>query len=251
MALGGPQTGSPQINLALVPVGSPALADSVAQRIAQAIRMGLLTPGEQLPSESVLADHLQVSNVTLREALVHLRARGLIDTKRGRGGGSFVSQVFATSPEVLDVELGAKSVAEIRDLGDEYFSFVTSCAFLAAKRADADNLVLIRRHIDALDTSLDASERSRVLSQFHIEVALATLSERLTRGMITMQSQVGELVWHCAKGGTSAATSELKRITQAISDEDAEGAHREAARHVDRVIRVVVDHRLRIERRST
>ena len=58
--------------------------DEVARRLMEAIDLGMFAEGQQLPSESELALQLGVATVTLREALVVLRQRGLIETRRGR-----------------------------------------------------------------------------------------------------------------------------------------------------------------------
>lgn len=71
------------------PLQNGARGDVVARRIGEAIGLGLVADGEQLPSESDLAGAFNVSTVTLREALSTLRERGLVETRRGRGGGSF------------------------------------------------------------------------------------------------------------------------------------------------------------------
>src|SRR5687768_6993283 len=65
-------------------------SEAVVRRVGSAIALGLLGDGEQLPTETDLATMLNVSTVTLREALAELRKLGLVDTRRGRGGGSFV-----------------------------------------------------------------------------------------------------------------------------------------------------------------
>ena len=54
-------------------------AGQVEQRLAEAIRSGVLVEGERLPSETELAGRLGVAVVTVREALVGLRAQGLGD----------------------------------------------------------------------------------------------------------------------------------------------------------------------------
>ena len=66
------------------------------ERLAQSIRLGVLVGGDRLPPERELADTFGVSRVTLREAIKALRAAGLVESRRGRGGGTFV--VAPTEP---------------------------------------------------------------------------------------------------------------------------------------------------------
>jgi DNA-binding FadR family transcriptional regulator len=69
--------------------GGNAFEITVA-RLAQAIKLGLVVEGERLPAERELADSLQVSRVTLREAIRALREAGFLESRRGRSGGTFV-----------------------------------------------------------------------------------------------------------------------------------------------------------------
>ncbi len=50
-----------------------------------------LQPGDKLPAEVEIANALGVSRMTLRQALASIEAKGLIDRRRGRFGGSFVA----------------------------------------------------------------------------------------------------------------------------------------------------------------
>jgi DNA-binding FadR family transcriptional regulator len=72
--------------------GGNAFEITVA-RLAQAIRLGAVAVGERLPPERQLAERLQVSRVTLRQAIAALREAGYLYSRRGRAGGTFV--VFA------------------------------------------------------------------------------------------------------------------------------------------------------------
>ena len=72
------------------PLDEGGRAGTVARRLAQAITLGLLLDGERLPAETQLAGQFGVSPVTLREALAELREAGLVETRRGRRGGSFI-----------------------------------------------------------------------------------------------------------------------------------------------------------------
>jgi DNA-binding FadR family transcriptional regulator len=69
--------------------GGNAFEITVA-RLAQAIKLGLVREGERLPPERELAERLQVSRVTLREAIRALREAGYLESRRGRTGGTFV-----------------------------------------------------------------------------------------------------------------------------------------------------------------
>src|ERR1700685_1470699 len=79
----------------IAPLAVLGRAEEVALRVGQAIRLGLLTDGEQLPSEAEFAAQLGVSAMTLREALAMLRQQGLVETRRGRAGGTFVRRPAA------------------------------------------------------------------------------------------------------------------------------------------------------------
>ncbi len=83
----------------------------MSDRLVTAIAIGAYSPGERLPPERELADRLGVSRVTLRQALGRVVELGLVETRRGRGGGSFISTVSwqTVAPDVarrtLEVEL--------------------------------------------------------------------------------------------------------------------------------------------------
>ena len=64
------------------PLSDVGRAGQVEERLTQAIRSGVLAEGERLPSEPELAAMLGVAVVTVREALVGLRAQGLVTTSR-------------------------------------------------------------------------------------------------------------------------------------------------------------------------
>jgi len=70
--------------------GAPVHA-RISGWLEQLILSRTLAPGDRLPSEVEFADALGVSRMTLRQALAAIAAKGLIDRRRGRFGGNFVS----------------------------------------------------------------------------------------------------------------------------------------------------------------
>jgi molybdopterin/thiamine biosynthesis adenylyltransferase/DNA-binding transcriptional regulator YhcF (GntR family) len=73
------------------PIKRNTLAHSVAARLIGLIAQGNLKPGQRVPSERSLADQLQVSRTTVREALGILAAMELVETQAGRG--TFVNEL--------------------------------------------------------------------------------------------------------------------------------------------------------------
>lgn len=75
--------------------GSVPKYRKIGQHILDEIRSGKIKPGDKLMGEFELADHFQVSRVTIRNAMVMLRDAGAID--RSRGSGTFVTEAVERS----------------------------------------------------------------------------------------------------------------------------------------------------------
>ena len=69
----------------LQPLHPPSLNSLIKDRLQRHIIDNELKSGDKLPSESELAERLQVSRTSIREALRGLEAVGLIESHRGRG----------------------------------------------------------------------------------------------------------------------------------------------------------------------
>ena len=61
------------------------LYQQVANAIAESIREGSYQPGHRLPSERDLAEEYKVSRPTVREAMIALEIRGLVEARHGSG----------------------------------------------------------------------------------------------------------------------------------------------------------------------
>jgi DNA-binding FadR family transcriptional regulator len=74
----------------LRPIRSGNAFEETVERLLDAIKLGVVTPGDRLPAERNLATRLRVSRETLREAIASLREAGYLESRRGRSGGTFV-----------------------------------------------------------------------------------------------------------------------------------------------------------------
>ncbi|WP_274381539.1 FadR/GntR family transcriptional regulator [Segeticoccus rhizosphaerae] len=127
----------PLMEVMLRPVRAHHGFEGCFEQLATAIRLGVYPKGSTLPPERELAARMGVSRATLREAIAALRTAGLLQSVRGRGGGTRVlalPEIVPTSPpdlgerreELLDslvfrrvVEAGACHVAASRPLSDK------------------------------------------------------------------------------------------------------------------------------------
>jgi len=236
------------------PLTAAGRAGEVVSRVSQAIRLGLVVDGEQLPPETEFAAQLGVSAMTLREALAALREQGLVETRRGRTGGTFVRRPTTPPVEAIRDRLRATSASALRDLTDEQFAVSGGAARFAAARATLGDLRRLYALADQLSAATTLGSCIRADSRFHIEVAIAAQSERLTRLEVALQTDLAELLWLPPETETAAPAAPVKTgavdvvrpldpvavaaehaaITAAIAARDGDAARLLAERHVQR-----------------
>jgi GntR family transcriptional regulator, transcriptional repressor for pyruvate dehydrogenase complex len=222
------------------PLDTGRRADAVVRRLSEGIQLGLLRPGEQLPSETELAESFGVAPVTVREALTALRERQLVVTRRGRTGGSFVRDVPAEPADLLRERLREIAPSQLRDLADHYVAVFGHSAQLAAERAGSEDVRLLTEDVAELrralemDAEIDADAGRRAEWRFHVDVAAAAQSPRLTRTVMGLQSEVGPLLWLAATTETARAEvlARVQGILDAVRACDAQRARSAATAHV-------------------
>lgn len=213
------------------PVGR---ADEIVQRITEAIHLGLLDDGERLPVEIDLAAQFGVAPMTVREALATLREQALVETRRGRSGGSFVRRPSGPPVDQLTARLAAMSASDLRDLFDEHTAIAGQAARLAAERAAPYAVRRLFALTDQLGAASTLGDRIRADSRFHIQVAIASQSARLARREANLQAEVAGLVWLPVGRRIDVATrvEEQHAIAAAVASENADEARRLAEAHI-------------------
>lgn len=228
-------------------------AQAVTRRLGEAIALGLLPDGSMLPHEADLADRFGVATVTVREALGALRDAELIVTRRGRGGGSFVRSPADGGRAAMLTRIGRMGLGDLRDLADHYTAISGRCAFLAAERADDDDVARLGRLASQRATPGEPGGIPRLEGNFHLELAATAQSARLTREEMALQRQVGPLLWlaHAESGGAAASTAAHQRIAGSVGAADPATARLHAEDHVSELFAAVRElHRLTRARRA-
>jgi len=130
---------------------SRRLYAQIADQVAALILTGQYRPGEQLLSERELAERLKVSRPTVREAMIALEVRGLIDIRVGVG--MFVraapARQSAGPAPLREPPRTALELIEARLLIEPQL------AALAAERRSAADLKLLRKHLGQLKSAAE------------------------------------------------------------------------------------------------
>lgn len=177
------------------PIAGSGLVEQAVLRLGEAIGLGLLEVGERLPPEAELAAHFGIAPMTLRQALAILREAGYVETRRGRGGGTFVTRAAPPAP-VRRVRslLRSLTVDDLRDLIDYRIAIAGAAAALAAERASQAELETMRHAVEAMKAPASYEDFRRADVRFHLAVASAARSPRLTAAEASMQVEVGALM---------------------------------------------------------
>jgi len=207
-----------------------AFEDTVA-RLLQTIRLGIVAPGEALPSERDLAGRFAVSRDTVREAIRELAEAGYLASRRGRYGGTFVVDpvpVPAPTAEPIDptdIEdiLGLR---EILELG--------AVRGAAARTLSAtDRELLWSRLRDATESTVE--DYRRVDSRLHLTIGELVGTPSLVSLLAVNRTRVNELLDRIPLLAANIAHSNQQHeaIVLAILTGDADGAAAAMREHLD------------------
>ncbi|WP_063797987.1 FCD domain-containing protein [Streptomyces sp. 150FB] len=153
--------------------------EAVRARIALAVDLGLLSPGDRLPASDEIAEALGVSEITARRALVSLCKDGVLERRRGRGGGTLVAADPAKGV-IGATDAYRSDSATVRLLIEHRLAFECGIAHLAATHADGAAIERLAELVDTMDRVPSWAEFHRCDERFHLALAAATGSPSLT-----------------------------------------------------------------------
>ncbi|EAR25974.1 putative GntR-family transcriptional regulator [marine actinobacterium PHSC20C1] len=222
-------------------IGDAGRAELVERRLAGAITGGHLRAGERLPSENDLARTFGVAPTTVRESLLALRGRGLVVTRRGRNGGSFVAE--STDPVAhARTALAETSRLALRDMGAHYAAITAACVRLAARRAVPSEVQKVRSRLNRLNES-DLEQWRSTLDDVQIELVALSQSARLTREQMRLQAEMSPMLRliDADEASRSAQHALLLSVVDAVEAGDDQAAVAATERMVDAVIDALID----------
>lgn len=163
---------------------SPGLAKAVAARLSEAILTGHFEPGERL-RETAIAQELDVSRASLREALRTLEAEGLVEIRQSRGA-------YVINPGPEDIEqlsvfrallegAAARLVASRRD--PESLARLGSILsrYEEVVRADDNYEAFLKAHWEFHNAICEESRNSYIVKSIHSASHAIRIYHRLKR----------------------------------------------------------------------
>lgn len=216
------------------------------ERISKAIGLGLLKVGERLPSEAALSNMFGVGGATLREALAELREQGVVETRRGRSGGTFVVKQPPAKADTIRQWFLSTSISEIRDIGDEHSAISAATVRLACERADAHDFDRLQELARALVLAATPEVRAPADSRFHIELAVAAQSPRLANAEMRLQEETVQQLWTplASAFDSETATAEHMELVRAVAQDQPERAQKLVLEHIKRNVFHLIDTKL-------
>ncbi|GAA4510309.1 MULTISPECIES: FadR/GntR family transcriptional regulator [Nonomuraea] len=220
----------------LRPVRAGNAFEETVERLLQAIKLGVVAPGDKLPPERELAVQLGISRVTLREAIRALQDAGYLDVRRGRYGGAFVTYV-PPRPGPADLR---KAVADMGtdDLADALtFRLAVECGAaqaLAGMELTGGQRDTLRRRLADLDGA-SLEDYRRLDTAFHLSIAELTGSALLASACADARLRVSDLLnaIPMLQVNLDHAAAQHRAIVAAILAGDPEGAGRAMSEHLE------------------
>lgn len=166
----------------LKPIKTRKIYEEIAEQLRKQVAEGKLKPGDRLPSERELAERLQVSRASVREALSALEMMGLLEVRSGEG--TYIrhvnmDSVVAPLSWALSLDKDTmKQLMEVRKILE------VQTVSLAAERARDTDLKELAETIEDMRKDMEDGLFDEVSDQrFHFLITQATQNKILIRLM--------------------------------------------------------------------
>ena len=217
------------------PIKRSRLSEQVLDRIKTAIKNGTYKPGDQLPNERDLAEQLQVSRASVREALRTLGNMGFIESYVGVNGGTYVKEI--TIDGIIDPvsEMLGSEHHIILEMLDFRLVIETEYARIAAEQRRPEDLAKIRESLSLMEQEIEQKEIGLGGDNaFHEAIALATHNSvflkmlQVSKGLLSRTRETTLSI----KGQPTMSLEDHWKIYRAIEAGDADNAALQMCAHL-------------------
>ncbi|NIJ29646.1 DNA-binding FadR family transcriptional regulator [Sphingomonas insulae] len=210
------------------------LYQQVAEALAARIANGSHAIGDRLPGERDLAEQFKVSRPTIREAMIALEMRGIVEARHK--SGIYVMQAPAANRQFGDLDVGAFELVEAR------LAIEGEAAALAATAIDTDTLAQLTGLLATMAHETEQREKVDVDRTFHLLIAGAT-GNSVIRSMVETLWDLRESSPLCVhmfaaarRNGVAPRVDEHRAIVAALAAHDSKAARAAMRAHLSRVV---------------
>ncbi|MEO5779227.1 MULTISPECIES: FadR/GntR family transcriptional regulator [Arthrobacter] len=222
----------PQPYAMLRPVRGGNAFEETIEHILQTIKLGIFAPADKLPPERELADRLGVSRATLREALGELQAAGYLEVKRGRYGGTYISETRVPEQPLGVLRLDPDDVHDV--LVFRGVIEPAASALAAGSNLSAAARGHLRSCLADVSGASEVNYRPRD-ARFHIAIAELTGSPSLVAAVAETRARLNNLLDRIPFLVTNLEHSNVQHaeMADAILSGDPEAAERATIEHLE------------------
>jgi DNA-binding GntR family transcriptional regulator len=209
----------------------PQLSEDVARYVRRRIFSGTYIPGEYLRLDQLAAE-LGISVTPVREALLNLRAEGLLAQQPRRG--------FVVLPVTR---------RDIADVSNVQAYIGGELAARAAENINDDQLAALRKIQADLEDAYarkDYEHAVRLNHEFHRAINVAAGSPKLAQFMSGITRYAPESVFPTVAGWPEQSIKDHQRIVAALERRDAKRARMAMAEHFTIGVAPLTDHLIQL-----
>ena len=228
------------MKIPLKPIKPKRISDQVYDQLRELIFRGEIKPGERIMPERELAEVLDVSRTSVRDAINKLVAIGLLDQRQGQGTFVRFPDTKVLSPLAAAMET---QDATLQDLLEVRMGLECNAAAMAAKRADERDLQFLERSIHEMQAEVDSGRLGTEADvSFHMAVCYSTKNPLQVHIMKNFYDflfvGIKENLAHLYKdpANIQKIVSQHNEIYKAIRSRDPESAYRCMQTHINFVL---------------
>ena len=167
-----------------------SVVDEITDRLVTAIAIGEYLPAHAFPSNASSPLRSGVGRMTVRAALARLVDRGLLETRRGRGGGSYVVDQWPESSTDAVRRTLSMRLGDLRDRCDAICRLHGAmCRAAAESRTDGD-VVALHAMLEAFRAAPSGLAAQQADSRLHLAIMDAAHNAVLKQVLLDLESSV-------------------------------------------------------------
>lgn len=213
----------------------PKAAQVLASQIKNEIISGKYPAGAMLPAETDMANQLNLSRPTVREALRLLESEGLVSIRPGPRGGPRVERPSSMAVTRSLTTLFQYERVSLAALLEARRAIEPACARVAAVRARPDDIAALKASVERMRVGLeDDTVFWTENANFHVALAEAGSNTVLNTLMLSLRELIYEFTagLHIQPDERMETVAEHTEIMNAIAAQDPDAAARAAEAHL-------------------